>query len=58
MKDVKKSGEVHIVLDCATEKIQGVLKQAQQVGMMTTYHNYIITSLVRKEKCPHVLHKS
>lgn len=47
LKEVKKTGEVHIVLDCATEKIQEVLKQAQQIGMMTAYHNYLITSLVR-----------
>ena len=52
MKDVKKSGEIHIVLDCSTEKIQAVLKQAQQVGMMTAYHNYLITSLVRKNQKP------
>eukprot|EP00094_Tigriopus_californicus_P003973 TCALIF_03827-PA protein Name:"Similar to GRIK2 Glutamate receptor ionotropic, kainate 2 (Macaca fascicularis)" AED:0.16 eAED:0.16 QI:0/0.7/0.45/1/0.8/0.81/11/0/556 len=45
LKDVKKSGEIHIVLDCSTEKIQTVLKQAQQVGMLTAYHNYLITSL-------------
>lgn len=46
LKEVKKAGEVHIVLDCSTEKIQAVLKQALQVGMMTAYHNYLITSLV------------
>ena len=45
LKEIKKSGEIHIVLDCSTEKIQTVLKQAQQVGMMTAYHNYLITSL-------------
>lgn len=45
LKEVKKAGEIHIVLDCATEKIQAVLKQASQVGMMTAYHNYLITSL-------------
>ena len=50
LKDIKKSGEVHIVLDCSTEKIQSVLKQAQQVGMMTAYHNYLITSLVSQSK--------
>ncbi len=38
------------MLDCRTEKIQTVLKQAQQVGMMTAYHNYLITSLVNCEK--------
>jgi len=46
LKEVKKAGEVHIVLDCSTEKIQAILKQAMQVGMMTAYHNYLITSLV------------
>ena len=47
LKEVKKAGEIHIVLDCSTEKIQAILKQASQVGMMTAYHNYLITSLVR-----------
>ena len=46
LKEVKKAGEIHIVLDCSTEKIQSILKQASQVGMMTAYHNYLITSLV------------
>ena len=34
------------MLDCSTEKIQPFLKQAMQLGMMTAYHNYLITSLV------------
>ena len=46
LKDIKASGETRIVLDCKTEHIQEVLKQAQQVGVMTAYHNYFITSLV------------
>ena len=46
LKDIKKGGEIHIVLDCSTEKIQPFLSQAMQVGMMTAYHNYLITSLV------------
>ena len=50
LKEVKKAGEIHIVLDCSTEKIQSVLKQAAQVGMMTAYHNYLITSLVSKKE--------
>jgi hypothetical protein len=45
LKDVKKGGEIHIVLDCSTDKIQPFLQQAMQVGMMTAYHNYLITSL-------------
>ncbi|CAL4122174.1 unnamed protein product, partial [Meganyctiphanes norvegica] len=43
VKDVIK--ERNIILDCSTEKIGSILKQAQQIGMMTSYHNYIITSL-------------
>lgn len=45
MKQIKASGESRIVLDCSTEKIYEVLKQAQQIGMMSDYHSYLITSL-------------
>lgn len=47
LKDAKKSGVTHVVLDVERDKIFTVLKQAQQIGMMTSYHNYFITSLVR-----------
>lgn len=47
LKQIKNSAESHIVLDCSTEKIYDVLKQAQQIGMMSDYHSYLITSLVR-----------
>lgn len=46
LKQIKNSAEKHIVLDCTTDKIYQVLKQAQQIGMMTDYHSYLITSLV------------
>lgn len=46
MKQIKNSGVAHIVLDCSTEKIYDVLKQSQQIGMMSDYHSYLITSLV------------
>lgn len=46
LKQIKNSAESHIVLDCSTEKIYNVLKQAQQIGMMSDYHSYLITSLV------------
>lgn len=46
LKQIKNSAEAHIVLDCSTEKIYDVLKQAQQIGMMSDYHSYLITSLV------------
>ena len=49
LKEIKKAGEIHIVLDCSTEKIQSILTHASQVGMMTAYHNYLITSLVRND---------
>lgn len=45
LKQIKNSAESKIVLDCSTEKIYEVLKQAQQIGMMSDYHNYLITSL-------------
>lgn len=45
LKQIKASGESRIVLDCTTEKIHEVLKQAQQIGMMSDYHSYLITSL-------------
>lgn len=47
LKQIKNSAESHIVLDCSTEKIYDVLKQAQQIGMMSDYHSYLITSLVK-----------
>jgi len=46
LKQIKNSAESHVVLDCSTEKIYDVLKQAQQIGMMSDYHSYLITSLV------------
>lgn len=46
LKQIKNSAESHIVLDCSTDRIHSVLKQAQQIGMMSDYHSYLITSLV------------
>nr|QHN69189.1 ionotropic receptor 8 [Sirex nitobei] len=45
LKQIKNSAESHVVLDCSTERIYDVLKQAQQIGMMSDYHSYLITSL-------------
>ena len=39
-------GEMRIILDCKLENIGEVLKQSQQVGIMTAYHTFFITSLV------------
>lgn len=42
---IKHSGERNIVLDVKADNIYKVLKQGQQVGMMTEFHSYLITSL-------------
>jgi len=50
LKEVKKSLESHIVLDCDTDIILTVLGQAEDVGLMDDYHSFIITSLVSWKK--------
>ena len=42
---MKQSGEIYIVLDCDVENVITVLREAQAVGMITAYHNYLITNL-------------
>lgn len=56
LKQIKNSAESHIVLDCSTERIYEVLKQAQQIGMMSDYHSYLITSLVSVHAHPSHTH--
>ena len=46
LKAIRRTGETRIVLDCAFEKIEEVLKQADSVGLISDYYNYFITSLV------------
>ena len=43
---MKQSGEIHLVLDCEHDKIRKVMKEAMAVGIMTAYHNYLITNMV------------
>lgn len=45
LKEIQKSGEIHIILDCQIDKILDILRQAQEVKMMEEYQSYIITSL-------------
>ncbi|GAB0095911.1 Ionotropic glutamate receptor [Sergentomyia squamirostris] len=45
LRRVKLGQDVHIVLDCSVKILPEVLKQAQQVGLMTDYHQFIITTL-------------
>lgn len=47
LKDIKQLGENRIILDCKNDHVQEILKQAQQVGIMTAYHTFFITTLVR-----------
>jgi hypothetical protein len=46
LRDMRAAGERNIILDCSIETLPEVLKQAQQVGLMTSDQSYIITSLV------------
>ena len=45
LKEIKKSEETRIVLDCDFEKINTILYQANQLELLTDYHNYLITSI-------------
>lgn len=45
LRRVKLSDDIHIVVDCSVERLPEVLKQAQQVGLMTDYHQFIIANL-------------
>ncbi|XP_068243537.1 glutamate receptor ionotropic, kainate 2-like isoform X3 [Palaemon carinicauda] len=45
LKNIKRSGETKIVLDVAHDTVYNVLKQAAQIGLMTDYYSYFITSL-------------
>lgn len=47
LKDIRKSLEGHIVLDCDADLILTVFKQAKEVNLLDDYHSFIITSLVR-----------
>ncbi|XP_055684020.1 glutamate receptor ionotropic, kainate 2-like [Lutzomyia longipalpis] len=44
LRRVKLGQDIHIVLDCSARILPDVLKQAQQVGLMTDYHQFIITN--------------
>ncbi|XP_022651879.1 glutamate receptor ionotropic, kainate 2-like isoform X2 [Varroa destructor] len=44
-KEVLRSKDTHIVLDVDTQLIPELLRSAKDVGLMTEYHNFVITSL-------------
>eukprot|EP00090_Calanus_glacialis_P018188 TRINITY_DN28216_c0_g1_i1.p1 TRINITY_DN28216_c0_g1~~TRINITY_DN28216_c0_g1_i1.p1 ORF type:complete len:919 (-),score=157.38 TRINITY_DN28216_c0_g1_i1:468-3224(-) len=45
LKEIKKSEETKIVLDCDYEKIALILHQANEIELLTDYHNYLITNI-------------
>ncbi|EEC03257.1 glutamate receptor, putative, partial [Ixodes scapularis] len=45
LRDITKSGESNIILDIDATRLGDVLRQAQKIGMLTEYHNYIVTTL-------------
>nr|CAD7395568.1 unnamed protein product [Timema cristinae] len=45
LRNIKSSGESNFVLDVSERVLYEVLLQAQQVGLMSDRHSYIITSL-------------
>lgn len=44
LTEAKYAGETHFVIDCSAASIEEVLRQAQQVGLMSDMHNYILTN--------------
>lgn len=44
LKFIKKTGSVNYIIGCSREKLPTVLEQAQQVGIMSDEHSYIIMS--------------
>ena len=45
LRDIYLSKSTKIVLDCKKESILDVLKQAQQVGLVSDGYSFLITSL-------------
>ncbi|KAG4072066.1 hypothetical protein HA402_015565 [Bradysia odoriphaga] len=45
LRRVKLSGDTNIVLDCSIDTLPELLKQAQQVGLMTDHNQFIITTM-------------
>ncbi|CAN7936993.1 unnamed protein product, partial [Ixodes hexagonus] len=45
LRDIATAGESNIILDLDATRVGDVLRQAQKIGMVTEYHNYIVTSL-------------
>ena len=45
LKDMSKKFERNVILNVPLNRIKDILRSANEVGMMTEYHNYLITDL-------------
>lgn len=45
MKEAKDNGELNFIIECKGSDLVEVLMQAQQVGLVTDNHNFIVTTL-------------
>lgn len=45
LRRVKHSEDMNIIISCSIDALPEILKQAQQVGLLTEQHQFIITSL-------------
>ncbi len=45
LKQISASGENKYVVDIAFDKIEEFLRQANEIGLITDYQNYLFTSL-------------
>lgn len=45
LKEIKKAVVTKIILDCSTERVNQILTQARNVGMMNQYYSFLVTSL-------------
>lgn len=46
LKQIKRSAETRIVVDCSFDKIEEILRQASETEIISDYHNFLFTSLV------------
>lgn len=44
LKEAWRANEKYFILDCHIEHLEEIMRQAQQIGLMTNEHNYIITN--------------
>lgn len=48
MREIKDADIENILIDCSIELLEEVLKQAQQVGIMSEKNRIIVTNLVKQ----------